>query len=350
MDNRLVIAKKELRSLIDEKTIVLAIAIQLFIAGFSGFLVVGLVALYDPGTTGGSGTAIGVTGDASQEAIFALDATDLTPIRYDTFPDAVQAFQNGDIDGILSTQHGPGGTINVTAVAPQTSLRTTQIVVQLRDTLEHLERTQRTNRIDRLQNPPLPLPEETRSSPYFDFTYTVLIPLLMFLPIFISGSITSDSLTEEQERGTLELLRVAPIDSWGIVEGKMLAYAAIAPLQAGTWLALLTLNDTPIHNPLQILTLVTALALLTVALGALVGLAFGDRRRAQLVYSLTVILLFGATTLLQNPFNLVARLAIGSPSTDTTIALATYTAAALLVLILLRTGLSRRIRNTWRRA
>jgi len=47
-DSRLTIAGRELSGLRAEKTILLAIAIQLFIAAFSSFLVVGLVSMYDP--------------------------------------------------------------------------------------------------------------------------------------------------------------------------------------------------------------------------------------------------------------------------------------------------------------
>lgn len=62
MGNRLVIFRKELRSVLDEKTIVLAITIQLFIAAFSSFLVIGLVAMYDPASVRGGGLKVGVAG------------------------------------------------------------------------------------------------------------------------------------------------------------------------------------------------------------------------------------------------------------------------------------------------
>ena len=53
MSRRLAIANRELVSLSTEKTIVLALLIQLFIAAFSSCLVVGLVSLYDPGGVDG---------------------------------------------------------------------------------------------------------------------------------------------------------------------------------------------------------------------------------------------------------------------------------------------------------
>ena len=43
-----IIAKKEFRGLLNEKTILLAVLLQLFIALFSSFLMVGLTSMYDP--------------------------------------------------------------------------------------------------------------------------------------------------------------------------------------------------------------------------------------------------------------------------------------------------------------
>ena len=43
-----IIAKKEFRGLFNERTILLAVLLQLFIAMFSSFLMVGLTSMYDP--------------------------------------------------------------------------------------------------------------------------------------------------------------------------------------------------------------------------------------------------------------------------------------------------------------
>ncbi len=43
-----IIAKKEFRGLFSERTILLAVLLQLFIALFSSFLMVGLTSMYDP--------------------------------------------------------------------------------------------------------------------------------------------------------------------------------------------------------------------------------------------------------------------------------------------------------------
>lgn len=340
MDSRLVIASRELRSLGQEKTIVLAIAIQVFIAAFSSFLVVGLVAMYDPSTVAGPGTTLGVAGDASEELLEASDAVDVPARRYPSYRDAVDAFRRGEVDAVLDTERD--GPVRVTAVAPDASLRTTRIVVQVRRVLQELERTERVERSGGLANDPLPVPEGTRSSPFFDFTYTILIPLLMFLPVFISGSIMSDSLTEEYERGTLDLLRATPASDRNIVEGKMLAYGSIAVVQAAAWIALLHLNGIAVHRPAAILVLVAALSVAVVVLGGAIALTYRDRRRSQLVYSLSVMLLFGVATAAANPFNAVARLAIGTPSTEVYLALAGYVAASAAALLAARRLLGRR--------
>jgi ABC-type Na+ efflux pump permease subunit len=151
----------------------------------------------------------------------------------------------------------------------------------------------------------------------------VLVPLLLFLPVFISGSIAVDSLTEEIDRGTLELLRVSPVSFAGIVDGKLLAAAGLAPVQAALWIGLLRLNGTAVSHPMLLVALVTSLAVLVVSLALAIAVVAPDRRAAQLCYSVGVLLTFGGSTLLPiNPTNAAARLAIDSadPASVATVA------------------------------
>lgn len=317
MRRRLRLARRELASLRSEKTIVLALLIQLFVAAFSSFLVVGLVSLYDPGSTQGTYSVdIAVSGEASDalEAV-ADEGQTRNAIRYETREAALDAFTARQVDAVLHGTVGQAGQIQVQAVAPEGDFRTTLIVVQLKETLTRLERERRDTLEYRLEREPLPLPPKSESNPYFGFTYTILVPMLAFLPAFISGSIASDSLAEELERGTLELLRVAPLSVPQIVDGKALAMIGIAPAQAGLWLLFLELNGTPISHPLSILVLVGAMTALLVVVGAALAIAIEVRREAQLLYSLSALALFGVAMLLpEGPPNLVAKLAIGSPT------------------------------------
>ena len=325
-DPRVTIARRELGSLRKEKTIVLALTLQLFIAAFSSFLVVGLVSLYDPGQVGGAEVDVAVTGDASEELIRASEEVRGVDARfYRSEAAAVRAFQAYRTTGVdaVMVAETRDERVFVRAVVPDSNVQTTVVVVQLRDVLRSFERAERADRAAFLESTPLELPPDTDSSPYFGFTYTILLPLLLVLPVFISGSITVDSVTEEVDRGTLELLRVAPVTLHDVVDGKIAAAAGLAPIQAALWIVLLELNGTSVANALPLVALVAGLALLVCGLGAAVALVSPDRRAAQFLYSVAVLFVIGGTTLLPHgPVTAAARLGIGSPATGDFLAVA----------------------------
>jgi len=343
---RWTIAGRELSSLSREKTIVLAILIQLFIAAFSSFLVVGLTSMYDPGSVRGGEITVGVTGEKQNELVRAASGTEGVEIL--AFPDragAVDAFDRGAVDAVLvgRSDRGRDGTrIEVNAVVPAEDLRTTLIVVQVREVLTELERSERITRVDHLEFTPVPVPGGVDASPYFSFTYTVLLPVLLFLPPFISGSIVVDSVTEEIERGTLELLRAAPVSLVDVVDGKAAAMVGLAPVQAVLWLALLRLNGIAVDHVLPLLVFVTAIATVVVVVGLGLGLLTGQRRQAQLLYSVLVLLLFGAATLLpEHPATTVAKLAVDSPTAATFSHVAGFAALAVATYALARRSVGR---------
>lgn len=332
------IARRELDSLGREKTIVLALAIQLFIAAFSSFLLVGLVSLYDPASAPGGDVDVGVAGNASADLVSAIDGEgSWNLVEYESVPLARSDFAAGRVDAAFIAIRGEEGRVNVEAVVPDESVRSTVIVVQVRDALSAYERERRGELSARLVNDPLGVPDVPDVPPTFGFTYTVLLPLLLFLPAFISGSVAADTLTEEIDAGTLELLRVTPLSPTAIVDGKMAAMVAIAPAQAAAWLVLLRLNGTAVANPLALLAIVTAAAALLVAVGAGLALALRDRRSTQLVYSLGVLVVFVSAALLpESPPNTVARLAIGSPQPSTYLLAGGYVAAGLVAVLVVR--------------
>ena len=318
-DVRLTIARRDVASLSREKTIVLALLIQLFIAAFSSFLVVGLTSLYDPGSVEAGGLEVGVSGNASEELVEAAAEVDgVRTVRFGSYTEAQATFQQREGINAILDANTVNGTIQVTATVPDGSIGSTLAVVQIRSILEALERNERTDRAEWLTRQPVTLPSEQSSSPYFSFTYTVLVPLLLFLPPFISGSIAVDAVTEEIERGTLELLRVAPVSLTDIVDGKALGMAIIAPLQAVLWIVLLTFNGITIRNVLPLIALVSAAAVLVVVVGVVLSLVTAKRREAQLLYSILVLGGFGAMALLpEHPATVAAKLAVGSATTVT---------------------------------
>lgn len=330
---RWTVARRDLSSLSREKTIVLAILIQLFIAAFSSFLVVGLTSMYDPSSIDGGQINVGVAGETQDKLIRAAAEEDgITAFQFQDRADALAAFDRGEVDAVIvGTSGGSRGTrIDVEAIVPAEDLRTTLIVVQVRSMLTELERNERVLRSEHLSFTPLQVPGEVGASPQFGFTYTILIPLLLFLPAFISGSIVVDSFTEEIERGTLELLRVAPVSLTDIVDGKAAGMILIAPGQALLWLVLLRLNGIAIAHIPTLLVLVTALATLTVVIGLLLGLLTGNRQQAQLLYSVIVLLLFGAALVLpEHPATTIALLAVDSATLSSFVHVALFAGLAV---------------------
>lgn len=311
----------------------LAILIQLFIAAFSSFLAVGLVSLYDPGSVSGEFTVeFGVTGEASDDIrpVFA-DERSWQAVEYPNRQTALNDFRRGEVHAVLVVERGPQGRAQVDAIAPDGNIQTTLVVTQLKEVLDQFEQRERQRLSSRLERQPVDPVPDAGSSPYFGFTYTVLVPLLTFLPVFLSGSTTVDAITEEYDRGTLELLRVTPLTGTDIVDGKLLAMGLLAPLQAGTWLVLLSFQGTAISNPLEIVLLVTAFSIAVVALGALLALHLRDRKQAQFLFSMALLVVFSATYLLpESPANTVAKLAIGSPSSMTHAMVGVYVALSIV--------------------
>ncbi|WP_435360251.1 ABC transporter permease [Haloarchaeobius sp. DFWS5] len=337
-------AKREIASLRSEKTIVLALLIQLFVATFSSFLVVGLVSLYDPGSVEGYELDMAVTGNASDEVLAAVRGQEgIDPRRYDSVASARAAFTGSEggprVDAVMVATRGPNGTVSVQATVPEENIQTTIIVVQLRDTLNAMEENLRADYRTSLEHETVDVPRKRGSSPYFGFTYTVLVPLLMFLPVFISGSIAVDSLTEEMQRGTLELLRVAPVSLADIVDAKLLATATLAPVQAAMWLLLLWVNGTNVSNWPMLVAVVAGLSVTVVTTGLCLALLSSDRRQAQFLYSTGIL---GAITvsglLYEHPANTIARLAIGSPGTYTWAFAFGYVALGVLAYLAMRVG------------
>ena len=62
-----------------------------------------------------------------------------------------------------------------------------------------------------------------KPSTSFEFIYSVLLPMLMFFPAFVAGSMTIDSITEEVENNTLQTLLSAPLTVNGMIGAKIVS-------------------------------------------------------------------------------------------------------------------------------
>jgi len=318
---------------------VLALAIQLFIAAFSSFLVVGLVSLYDPGS---GSVEFAASGDAEALEEIADDEASWTVTTHASPEEAVEEYREGGADAALLA-NGSGSDTNVTLVAPPSDLRTTLVVTAARDLLQRYEDELRDERAAEFGVETLVVPDAD-PSPYHGFTYAVLVPLLMFLPVFISGSIAADSVTEEFERGTLALLRVSPLSDAAVFDGKTATALVIAPAQAALWLALLAANGVRVASPAALVVLVAGVTAAAVGFGAAIALRFRERKQAQFVYSVGVMAFFAVTFALPEPSaNTVAKLAAGSATAATYGHVVLYAAAGAVLYLVARRAAGRKL-------
>lgn len=341
---RRAIAKKEFTDIFKERTILIAVLIQVVVAGLSSFLVVGLSALADPSAIP-SRTQPQIAVNATEEVLAQLEEAGLNAIPFASRGTAVTAFVQGQADAALVMEDPPanGTTARFTLFLPDGDIRATLGLVHVKDALETYERDLRDQRLDRIAFDPIYVTTDLDASSY-EFAYGLLIPLLIFLPVVLAGALTADSLTEEVQRDTLTLLLASPATAADVVEGKLLANVAIAPLLTVAWLGLLALNGltVPWIGAVAIVVLATASAVVMCLIAAAAGLWSRDRNKAQVLYTQSMLLLIVASLLLPlSPVNAVARLAAGSATPMTWTMVGAAVLAALAGLAVLRLALGR---------
>jgi hypothetical protein len=308
------LVKREINSVIRDRTIVIAILIQLFIASFSSALLLGMLSLYDPDTIlqfGGRGITIGVTDDNRLGRF--ISERGMTVISFASLSDAEAAFFQGQVNAIVDTPQNINGLTEIQLYLPDSDTASSLIRMVIQEPLKQYENFLRTQKGIEVRYTDL----KGRPSTSFEFVYSVLLPMLMFFPAFVAGSMTIDSLTEEIEHNTLQTLLSAPLTVNGMVGGKIASAVILAILQCGAWLALLKLNGITIQNTGWILTLALTVAGITSTVAALGAILLQDRERSQFIYSL--MLLAGVAISIWvnlSPITVLSRLAIGDYYTN----------------------------------
>lgn len=352
MKPRWVIARKEFGGIFTERTILLAVVIQVFVAGFSSFLVVGLSALVDPSAfPSTAGATIALDPDVIEdEALRALlRDSGLGTLPTENENDTWEVFRSGHVDGALFKTPPVLGsdpnitTSNLTLVLPDGNLRTTLTLVQVKEVLEKYERFLREERSERLGFEPIYVQDAAKGGSY-GFVYSLLIPLLVFLPVVLAGALCADSLTEEVQRKTIPLLLASPATPADVVEGKLIANVSLAPLLSVAWFLLLALNGLTVSvvDAIAILVLSTAIAYLLAIVATVIALATRDRNKAHVLYAATMFMLLALSLALPvSPVNAVALFAAGSAGAAAWWVVGALVAAAVVCAIGLRLALRR---------
>ncbi|MDD1718258.1 MAG: ABC transporter permease [Methanoregulaceae archaeon] len=308
------VAKKDLRGIANERTIVLAIVLQLFIALFSSFLVVGLTSMYDPGAFDRFGTVrypVAYTGNESplHDAIRNTRGIQVFPME---LPVAVQALRERKLSAVIydpGLVPGDTGPVTVTLYTIKNDIQAAVVGARLKEAFGLYEQQLRNGRTARLTELPVPIALPRTGTDFYEFVFGLLIPLLIFMPAVVSSALVVDMITEEHQQKTLETLLSTPVTARSMVWGKVLACTILVPVQGAAWILLLWINRIQIGNPAAILLLATLVALVLILIGTLTALVFRERTIAQFVHStVVVVILLAALALPGNPLNLIALL------------------------------------------
>ena len=334
-----VIVKKEFRGLLNERTIMLAILLQLFVALFSSFLMVGLTSMYDPSSLSKYSRfrySVGYVGNDSGLKDYLSTSRDFTVYTMELSP-AVTALQERKLAAVIyvpDTAPDAKEPVKVTLYTLENDLQSAIVNVKLKDIFLNYEKDLRAARQARITEQPVPLAfSPTRGGgDFFEFVYGLLIPLLLFMPAIIASALVIDLITEEYQHETLETLISSPVTFTEMVWGKVIACEILIPVQAGAWLILLLVNGIAIANVPQIFLLVSVFSLIPILIGALAALHYRERTAAQFIFStaLVVAILF-TLALPVNPLNTVTRLAVGSAGPSQWLVLAGVIVAAAVI-------------------
>lgn len=328
------LSRKELRDVIREKSLVVAFLVQLFLAGFSTILLTGLMALYSPEAAAqGPQGAVAYAGPAGPGGFdrHLAEAPGLTVERASA-EEAMALFRAGDVLAVVEESVDDAGVHTVTLVLPDGEVQSTLLVTRLRGLLEEYEEELREQRQGRLEQQFLTVEQPPRPSRPYGFVFGTLLPLLVLTPVFLSGAIAGDALSQEARSRTLLLLRSAPVSPLALVAGKLLVPVALVPVQVALWLILFAVNGFPAAAPLAVLATATLLGVLLTASGTLTAVWVREENATQAVYAL-VVLLQGAFSLLlpRDPLNLVALVASGTPDAAANLTILLIAAAAAVV-------------------
>ena len=333
-----IIAKKEFRGLFNERTILLAVLLQLFIALFSSFLMVGLTSMYDPSSLSQYSRyrySVGYAGNDSPVLTYLQNSRDFRVFKMDlsTGVAALKERKLAAVVYVTDTKPDAVDPVKITLYTLQNDLQSAIVDVKLKDIFLKYEQDLRTIRASRLDMHPVPLQVPTASGgDFYEFVYGLLIPLLVFMPAIIASALVIDLITEEYQHETLETLISTPVTFTEMVWGKVLACELMVPVQAGAWILLLMINGIAIANAGLILVQVSVTSFILILLGTLTALHYRERTAAQFIFSTAlVVVMLLALALPNNPLNLLTRLAVGTAGVEQWIVLG-VTIVIILVL------------------
>ncbi len=233
----LAIVNRELGAVLRDRTIVIALLIQLFIASFSSALLLGVLSVYDPETIvqyEGDRIHIGIVGDLNSPLPSLIEASGLGVTSYATLADAEAAFYRGRLNAVLTIPSGSSGVVDVKLyLADKADAANSLIRMVIQEPLKQYENSLRARSGVQVHYTDL----KGKPATSFELIYSIILPVLMFFPAFVAGSMAIDSITEEVENNTLPTLLSAPITINRMIGAKITATIILSVAHCAAWLA-----------------------------------------------------------------------------------------------------------------
>jgi ABC-type transport system involved in multi-copper enzyme maturation permease subunit len=256
---------------------------------------------------------VGFVGATNSPLINLLRERDLRVTRFGDLPEAQAAFQRNEVDTIVVAPEPIDGIVQFQLFLPRAEVRASLILTILQEPFKRYEN------VLRAQNGITVRYTDLRGLPStsFEYIYSVILPMLIFFPAFVAGSMVVDSMSEEIEHNTLDTLLSAPVTLGSVVGAKITASLILAFLQCIAWLILLRLNRIAIENIPLVLLLAVLVAGIITTTSAFIAVVFKNREQGQFIYSLFILLGTSASYLLDaSPLKTLTRLAIGDYFTN----------------------------------
>jgi len=329
----LAVFKKEIGDLINERTFLSTILLQVFLIVFYSIAILGLLVIFNPQTQTTRNIDILIVDNEHID----MDFTRLLQ-KYRTTVGDIRDYADYD----LIIEFRSREPIIMYVYTFERSFKTAFALTELKKVLLTYEEDVkaeiypivRVNPI--LRKTGLDQNTLTVTSLIFEFKYFLLVPLLLFLPIYLSGVLFIDLFTEEISKKTLSILLVAPIKIGNVIFQKILAALVLSFAQIIAWIAILEFRNIPINNVGTVLLLLLFTNISVLLLSAIIATTFRTRALSQMAFSFAMIVLLVSKSYAYNPLNIVTRLAVIDVILGTVIAFVTglMTCSALLMLVL----------------
>jgi ABC-2 type transport system permease protein len=333
-----IIALREIRAMLKEKSFIFILLLETLLVSSSGLLSVGYVIMTSPESSSmlsqlSSLIYVGVVSDTPQPITQVLTEG---RINYKVYPGIAQAdadMRNGIVDAIVMGDISFSGNQTVdmrpafmNVFLPANSPKVPLTKLALKKVLLRLEEKLREKKIamfaPTLDFTPYKImnfkPQANSIEIYFIFT----LPLLLFLPSIISGSLVIDSITQDLESRQILNLILTPLTDSQIVFGKALASLLLSLMQSVLWLLVLSLTFMSPQNNAALIVFCGLYTVIYMNAGSILSLYLGKMKSSQILYTFVTMTSISLFTPFANihplllefsPSYMITKMALGTP-------------------------------------